>query len=105
MDWTKKVGRKQVGRKLGSQFRLYDGYKSFYLFILYLDSGFSKNKNLDDSLVTKFIFSKTKTQFTCNSPYCSSYMLQTKCRKYLSCYYSMCIIYILRSKYGHIVSK
>ena len=51
----------------------------------YIKSRFSSNKKRNDSLVTKFIFLKTKTQIICNSQYCSSHMFQTKCRKYCSC--------------------
>ena len=39
-----------------------------------------KNKNRNDTLVTKFIFLKTKIQITCNSHYCLSYMFHTRCR-------------------------
>ena len=51
----------------------------------YIEARFGWSKKLDDSIVTKLIFLKTKTQITCNSQNCSSYMFQTKCRKYCSC--------------------
>ena len=35
----------------------------------YINSKFSKNKKRTGSLVTKFIFLKTKTKITCNSQY------------------------------------
>ena len=50
----------------------------------YIKIRFSKNKKRNDSLVTKFIFLKTKIQITCNSQNCKTYMFQTKYRKYCS---------------------
>ena len=51
----------------------------------YVNSRFSKNKNCNDSLVTKFFFFKTKIKLTCHSQYCSTCMFPTKCRKYCLC--------------------
>ena len=52
--------------------------------IYYIKSRFSTNKKRYDSLVIKLIFSKTKSQITCNTQHYSSYIFQTKCRKYCS---------------------
>ena len=51
----------------------------------YIKSRFNKNKKRNDTLVTKFIFLKTKIEIRCNLKYCSGYMFNTKCRKFCSC--------------------